>query len=256
MATESLLEYLTREAPPRLPNENILDEPDPLDPKYSFRDIETITSWFEFTYTTIMEQYSSILHTSTIIQNPMPTSPRLIRNESMFRRRFSEYVLPRIRRSLRAAFKNLPAEDSASRQLAEITFDVGSAAYYIDEDDTPGLAFFVPSDSFDSCPNRCPGELKVSWTWKSEWRYSTNPDCVRGYKEGLARLNYYMREHKARYGCILTEAEIVAVRRLEEDGHLAVSDAVDRSAHGEGVLTVCLVLWYMGMLAARSDWEL
>ena len=75
----------------------------------------------------------------------------------------------------------------------------------------------------------------------------------REYKQ----VNFYMRQHNARYGYILTDTELVAVRRLEGNGRLAVSAAVPWTRGGVRELSVLLALWYLGMLAAEvTSWIL
>ncbi|KAL4982798.1 hypothetical protein BDW68DRAFT_191853 [Aspergillus falconensis] len=128
-------------------------------------------------------------------------------------------VLPRVRRSLRAAFEQL-APELVLLGLSPITFDGGSAAKIIDLY-PPDTAFMVvggnPASSFD----RALGDLKVSWKRDSSMR------------QVLAQVSFYMRQHGARYGYILTNTEFVAVKRLE----------------------VLLALWYIGMLAAgNANW--
>jgi len=79
----------------------------------------------------------------------------------------------------------------------------------------------------------------------------------REYKQVLAQVNFYMRQHNARYGYILTDTELVAVKRLEGNGRLAVSAAVPWTRGGVGELSVLLALWYLGMLAAEdTSWIL
>lgn len=61
-----------------------------------------------------------------------------------------------------------------------------------------------------------------------------------------------MRQHNARYGYILTNTELVAVKRLEGGGRLAVSTPMPWRGGGVGELSVLLALWYLGMLAAED----
>lgn len=88
-------------------------------------------------------------------------------------------------------------------------------------------------------------------------RYSHAVIEQREYKQVLAQVNFYMRQHNARYGYILTNTELVAVKRLEGNGHLAVSTAVSWTRGGVGQISVLLALWYLGMLAAEdTTWVL
>lgn len=65
-----------------------------------------------------------------------------------------------------------------------------------------------------------------------------------------------MKLHETRYSFILTNSELVAIRRLEEHGNLQISDGILWTAHGtetRQVMTVILALWYLGMLALIDE---
>ncbi|KAE8375569.1 hypothetical protein BDV26DRAFT_299611 [Aspergillus bertholletiae] len=159
-------------------------------------------------------------------------------------------LLPRVRWSLRAAFEQL-APEFALRQLSPITFDGGSAADIIDLY-RPDTAFVVVGGNPASCPNRAPGDLKVSWKWEFSMRFSQHSIVQREYKQALAQLNFYMRQNNARYGYILTNTEFAAVKRLDGRGRLAVSIGIPWVNGGEGQMSLLLALWYIGMLAAEN----
>ena len=73
----------------------------------------------------------------------------------------------------------------------------------------------------------------------------------------LSQVNYYMGQHHTRYGFILTDTELVPVKRLDGNGNLLVAQAIPWEAQGPGRLTILLGLWYLGMLgAADDDWRL
>lgn len=72
------------------------------------------------------------------------------------------------------------------------------------------------------------------------------------YKQVLAQVNFYMRQHNAWYGYILTDTELVAVKHLEGNDCLAISTVVPWTRGGVGELLVLLALWYLGMLAAED----
>ena len=86
------------------------------------------------------------------------------------------------------------------------------------------------------------------------------------YLKGLAHLQWCMREHKCRYGWIMTETELVCVRATTDEndrpffGALDVAPTIElRTQEG---LTACLALWYLHMLAkddplpGQSGWKL
>jgi hypothetical protein len=101
-----------------------------------------------------------------------------------------------------------------------------------------------------------PGDLKVSWKWKSAWQTTQEEALQKEYKQALSQVNFYMKQHHARYGFIITDTELVPVKRMPVDGHIAVANAIPWTRQGNGQLTVLLGLWYLGMLAAGSDWQL
>ncbi|PGG98575.1 hypothetical protein AJ79_08828 [Helicocarpus griseus UAMH5409] len=48
----------------------------------------------------------------------------------------------------------------------------------------------------------------------------------------VSRVNSYMKQHHARYSFVLTVLELVAVRRLDRDGNLQLSDSIPWTASG------------------------
>ncbi|PYH81976.1 hypothetical protein BO82DRAFT_354145 [Aspergillus uvarum CBS 121591] len=88
-------------------------------------------------------------------------------------------------------------------------------------------------------------------------RFSQDLPDQREYRQVLAQVNFYMEQHHTQYGSILSDAELVAVKRLDDNGRLAVATSIPWSSGGVGRLSVLLGLWYLGMLAAESNnWSL
>lgn len=75
------------------------------------------------------------------------------------------------------------------------------------------------------------------------------------FKQVLSEVNWYMKQHRARYGFVLTNTELVAIRRLDDHGRLELSTPVPWEAHGQNGprVTIPPALWYMGMLAAQDQ---
>lgn len=70
-------------------------------------------------------------------------------------------------------------------------------------------------------------------------------------------MNFYMGQHKACHGFVLTNTELVAIKRIDINGRLAVSSVISWTAGGHGQLTVLMGIWYLGMLAAEgTNWIL
>ncbi|KAJ6018457.1 hypothetical protein N7499_003747 [Penicillium canescens] len=105
--------------------------------------------------------------------------------------------------------------------------------------------------------NRAPEDLKVSWKWRSEMQFLQNLADNREYKQMLAQVNFYMDQHTVGHGFILSDLELVAVKRLDGYGRLAVATPVLWRSGGVGSLSVLLGLWYLGKLAAEDNhWAL
>jgi hypothetical protein len=254
MSLQTLLEYLTKDAPPVLRHENTTRTSNTTNNKYSWRDIKDVVLWSDFSYSRIIQEYGAVLNGTQIRSDPMPTSPPPpIKDELLFHARFIEHIYPRIRRSLRAGFEQNTSLTATLNHEA-VTFDGGSAATLLDQF-KPDTAVIRSSDTLGTGDNRAPGDLKVSWKWKSEWRTTTDAQDAREYKQVLSQLNYYMVQNKTKYGFIVTDTELVPVKRLAQSGHLAVGNAIPWTANGNQ-LTVRLGIWYISMLAARNDWQL
>lgn len=76
------------------------------------------------------------------------------------------------------------------------------------------------------------------------------------FKQVLSQVNFYMKQHHARYSFILTDRELVAIRRLDRNGNLELSASIPCTTKGTASqprLTVLLGLWYLGMLAANDQ---
>ncbi|PYI09803.1 hypothetical protein BO78DRAFT_394685 [Aspergillus sclerotiicarbonarius CBS 121057] len=182
-----------------------------------------------------------------------PTPPKAISDEPLFHLRFQEYIAPRVRRGLRETFGQDQNQQLA--HLTPVTIDGGTSAIIRDLF-KPDLAIRRTQDMLGAGANRAPGDLKVSWKWKSTWRFAVDARNSAEYKQVLAQVNFYMNQHGARYGFIISDTEMVPVQRLEQKGHMAVATAIPWGAHGQGVLTVRLALWYIAMLGASDDWSL
>ncbi|KAA8643770.1 hypothetical protein EYZ11_008214 [Aspergillus tanneri] len=254
MATQSLLQYLSV-ALPAIPTRDTTRSKNTSNPRYGADDITDITPWLEFNYGIILQRYGAILNAKQIRPDPFMSPPAAIRDEPLFHLRFTELVLPRVRRALRAGFEQL-APELPARRLSAITFDGGSVAEFIDQF-KPDTAYVVVDGSYATSTNRGPGDLKVSWKWNTSMRFSEALADQNEYKQVLSQVNFYMDQHKARYGFILSNVEFVAVKRLDTNGRLAVATPIPWTGGGIGQPSVLLGLWYLGMLVAEDDnWSL
>lgn len=65
-----------------------------------------------------------------------------------------------------------------------------------------------------------------------------------------------MNQHHTRYGYVLTDRELVVIRKRNEQGDLEVSTPIPWATQGTAAnprLTVLLALWHLGMLAAHDQ---
>ncbi|EGC44033.1 conserved hypothetical protein [Histoplasma capsulatum var. duboisii H88] len=221
MANQSLLNYLMV-APPGLPTQSTNKTPNTTNPHYSWKDITSVNPWPQFTYTNIMQRFGAMLQQIQIAREPMPNSPaQAIATEPMF-----------------------------------AALDIGDAASIINNF-RPDLAFFQAGSVLHTSPNRCPGDLKVSWKWASGYRMAPDEGDRKEYYQVLSQVNFYMKQNYSRYGYILSDTELVPIKRLDGNGSLLVAQAIPWEAEGPGRLTILLGLWYLGMLAsADNDWRL
>ncbi|KKZ68117.1 hypothetical protein EMCG_06227 [[Emmonsia] crescens] len=231
---QTLLDYLMV-APPGIPTENTNKTPNTTNSHYSYRDITGVTPWPEFTYAHIMQHYANVLQQTQIESESMPNSPvPAIKTESMFAFRFNTYIQNRLRRALRAGFQHL------APQLSNM-------------DLTP----MTTGSPLGTSPNRCPGDLKVSWKWGSGWETALDEAMRREFYQVLSQINYYMKQNNTQYGFILTDTELILIKWLDGNGRLQLTQPIQWETKGPERLTILLGLWYLGMLsAANNDWRL
>ena len=230
--------------------------------RYKADDIGNVGHWANFNLASIQQQFGAVLAAAQIADKPVPPSPpRPINSERAVRSRIDSYLTNRVIRSLRHGFARM----NATGQLAGLTvlnYDVGSMASTpeSDEDSIPDLAFFDPNLPLKTRPNRAPGVIKPSYKWSLNQRNSPDPSLRTEFKQVLSRVNFYMKQHRARYGFILTDCELVAIRRLDGNGNLDLSASIPWTSSGTAQnpqLAVALGLWYLGMLAANDqEWFL
>ncbi|RAL14145.1 uncharacterized protein BO97DRAFT_21539 [Aspergillus homomorphus CBS 101889] len=254
MDNQSLLQYLSI-ALPTIPLRRVAPSTNTTNPYYDAADISQVIDWPDFNYATIIQRYGGILNAKQIAADPFSSPPAAIWDQPHFRSRFAELLLPRVRRALRAGFEEL-APQLEQLGPVPVTFDGGSSAAYVDQF-PPDTAFVALGGIYAESANRAPGDLEVSGNWRSDYRFSPDPSDQRQYKQVLSQVNYHMDQHNARHGFVLTNAELVAVKRLDTNGRLAVSVSIAWTAGGHGQLTVLMGMWYLGMLAAEElNWSL
>ncbi|EED22547.1 conserved hypothetical protein [Talaromyces stipitatus ATCC 10500] len=255
-AKRLLMEYL-QAGPPRLPISNQGQSRDnTTSGRYAAIDINNVGRWNGFNLGNILNQYGPLLTGAMIQREPMPTSPpQPITSETSLRQRFTLYLDSRIRRGLRVGFQHLGMQNSLGNRTI-VSFGEGNLAQTV-ENFIPDTAYFATDLPESTRPNRAPGDLKPSYKWSSDLRNGPTQRDRKEFKQALSQVNWYMKQHRARYGFILTDRELVAIRRLDNYGNLELSDSIPWIARGsvsQPQLTVLLALWYLGMLSSDNQW--
>ncbi|KAJ9226839.1 hypothetical protein DTO027B5_2055 [Paecilomyces variotii] len=227
--------------------------------QYRAADITNVGHWARFNLTSIRQQFGTVLAQARIADEPVnPSPPRPINSETAVRSRINAYLTNRITRAFRCGFAYM----NSTQQLAGRTvlnYNIGTMAA-TPENYIPDIAIFDPTLPPTTRPNRVPGDIKPSYKWSLAQRNGPRPSIQNEFKQVLSQVNFYMKQHHARYSFILTDAELVAIRRLDRNGNLELSPSIPWTTKGtdEGPqLTVLLGLWYLGILASRDqDWFL
>ncbi|KAF8515781.1 hypothetical protein BU17DRAFT_93180 [Hysterangium stoloniferum] len=109
---------------------------------------------------------------------------------------------------------------------------------------------------------RMVGIIECSWNWQSSERLEdrSNSPASPEYRKACERINVHMVQANTRYGFIITDVEIVPVRRKEgRPSDLEVPPkgikwhTGDAAPPAKGELTGFLLLWYLNKLAADED---
>lgn len=206
------------------------------------------------TYAAIIQRYGPLLNETEVERFPFGTPPRPIRSEGAFQAYFCEFVRIRVRRALRVGFEHL--SPLSERQLVKVTLEYGTQGR-IDDNFKPNTAFVLDNPEDPNPVNRAPGDIRVSWKWNSSYGHSRDPLLRREYYKVMAQVDFDMCQHGARHAYVMTDTEFVAIKRLDENGQLAVAEAIPWTSGGVGQPSVLLGLWYLGMLAVEEDtWSL
>ncbi|BCR90477.1 uncharacterized protein ACHE_60363A [Aspergillus chevalieri] len=198
--------------------------------------ISSWNEWKDFNLDTIMNEYRDLLLFIKILYDPMPTPPRPIRNEELFKTSSSaswtdEFdVLSACASWLwsnKTCWETVPSSCSM-KELAPRSSTSSIQTLRI-------LSLISPK-----LPGRTvPGELKPSWKWSLELQHGN----IKQRTEFL----------KTRHGFLLTDAALVAIRRVNDlaevdDAHLQLSKTIPWTAYGnekEPQLAMLLGLWYL-----------
>ena len=227
---------------------------------YNWENIGTTQHWADFSIQGVQQRFGQLLQAALIPDDAFPGSPpQPIVSEDLVRYRIAEYISPRVRRALRSGFHFLSQTGGMGDDQSIIGIDAGGAASHIGNF-APDLAFFNMTEEATQRPNRAPGDIKPSFKWSSGLANSPRQSHFQEYMQALSQVNYYMIQHQARYGYLLTNQELVAIRRIDADGNLELATPIPWTATGTAdapQMTVLLGLWYLGMLASdNTNWQL
>lgn len=273
---EDLLAYLSH-ALPRIPHgPDVSPGPNTSNPDYRPEDITYVGNWAAFTYQDIINGWGAVLHgpgCARLNQEPAWGSPcQPIYSESQFKSRFSVYAESRIRRAIRAGVAHINGNNNqglAQRGMRSVEFLHGDGAA-TPKGFRPDYAIAIQSNQpADQKVNRCPGGAKVSWKWQCAWRNEDDLSRLTEFKQVLAQVNWYMKQHETRYCYVCTDEELIPIRRLDRDGRLELGPRIPWTASNiiepgnlgynsnhatyTQSLTPLLGVWYLGMLAANDQ---
>lgn len=114
--------------------------------------------------------------------------------------------------------------------MTEVGFDVGEAGSRLRGRFLADTAFY-PTGQHGGGPNRAPGYVKPAWKWSTEKANSSISE-LRKFLQALSQLNLYLKRYRTRHGYLLTTRELVAVKRLDNQGNLLLSEPVRWETHG------------------------
>ncbi|KAK2755868.1 hypothetical protein FQN54_005664 [Arachnomyces sp. PD_36] len=249
----TLMEYLQHGlpviplVPPPRPGHNTTNQ------AYRAADITHTGVWADFSLQTVLQRYQNILTATTLPWDPFPaTPPPPVTVENALRHRLTPILMDRMRRALRAGFNQMHATNQL-QGYTPLSLDVGESSLTPDGF-IPDFTYLVVSLVSGTGPNRAPGDVKPSWKWNTAM--ATGGEFKqKEFRQVLSQVNWYMKQHNSRYGFVITDLEMVAIRRLDNNGRLELSAAIPWEVGGgqQPRLTVMLALWYLGMLAAQDQ---
>ncbi|KAK2747800.1 hypothetical protein FQN57_001830 [Myotisia sp. PD_48] len=223
---------------------------------YSYRDIRGLNPWPTFITDAIaaVTNFDGADFSQVLVEDPVRSgSPNpVIVEEDSLRAYILDVIVSRIRRALRSTWGSAEI-DNLQGDFTAVSLGHGSLSVYLNKH-KPDLAYFEVDAETKTGPNRLPGNVKPSWKWDSTMAIDPDDDMQEEYKQAISQVYYYIRQHGARFGYILTDRELVVFRAVRR-GHLDVSAAIPwagMQVPGHGSITIPLALWYLGMLASTN----
>jgi hypothetical protein len=94
--------------------------------------------------------------------------------------------------------------------------------------------------------NRCPGEIKLSMKWGTDMAKADPSIQNPSYLPALSQIHHYMNVHSAKTGYIITDRELVALKRVGHAwGEMEMSDPILLYPVQKGGINVKIALWFL-----------
>ncbi|KIW08085.1 uncharacterized protein PV09_01025 [Verruconis gallopava] len=274
--TTSLLSYLSSANPaPGLIARSVNDDFHRKNRDWWWWDVRTLRSWTDFNMDTILaiQDFERLLHfpqDASMLPNPARSSTAPD-TEHHLRDIYQKFFATKVNAALKATLGEnhifMHAQNSASNNTwPKPDFISNYASDYM-------------KTYHDETRGRLVGLVKPYSVWNTGLRTGDQIQRVQ-YLHGLSHLHRVMREHRCRYGFIITEIELLCVRMGAKDdeymasmnrqpgaqdegpipwfGYLETANPIQLSTHGldpetnKPRLTVAIALWYMHMLAKEE----
>ena len=275
--TTSLLSYLSAPNPaPGLITRSVNGDFHRKNRDWWWWDVRTLRSWTDFNIDSILavQDFQRLLDFPQDVA-ALPSPPRATTTpgtEHHLRDTFQKFFAAKVNAALKATLGEkhifMHAQNSATN------------ATWPKPDFISNYASDYMKTYHDETRGRVVGLVKPYSVWNTSLRSGDQIQRVQ-YLHGLAHLHRVMREHRCRYGFIITEIELLCVRMGAKDeeyssrtsknantaqdegptpyfGYLETANPIQLSTHGvdpstsQPRLTAAIALWYLHMLAKEE----
>ncbi|KZS93978.1 hypothetical protein SISNIDRAFT_465563 [Sistotremastrum niveocremeum HHB9708] len=262
----TLLQYLTKPRPRIRINPDRAEQPPgslTSSTQYRAGDIKGMHRWTDFHLEDIQRKYGDVLKTRCPARQVYPSHRKgdTVQGETEISLRLAKGLITAVNRGLDHAHHEMdpssPPQAAVQKLLDEkhlYMYIVSGTVIKIGNNFSDDLVAKTPKNT--GCVSI---EVKPSYNFRARWRSKQEKQSRVDFMQVLAQLNFYMDQRNCRYGCIITDKELICVRKMVNEagedlpGHLELSKRVPRSASGETKLTMELALWYLVMLAGERD---
>lgn len=200
---------------------------------YNANDVQKpVNIWQSFSLQTILNRWRDVLNNASLDDDCIVYSPpKVARAEPQVRTYVAINTHPLVRRALRSGFAHLQ-NTGRLRGRTVVSYGDGEDAALI-ENYKPDIAYFDDNNGNQKTrANRAPGDIKPSFKWSTRLQNSPDPTEQWEFHQVLSQVNWYMKQHHARYGVIVTDEQLVAIQRLDYNGRLLLSEAIPITRQG------------------------